>query len=151
MNKKNTTKQPTVALTTLGCKVNQYETASFQTGFADKGLSQVDFSQPADIYVINTCAVTAKAGAQSRQLIRRALRSNPAARFVVTGCYAQVAEEEIRKLVNGPVTIIANNNKDLLVEKALMAAGLQYRTISAMTKISVNWRCGSLATAPGPF
>ena len=119
MIKKNHTKQPTVALTTLGCKVNQYETASFQTGFAEKGLSQVDFSQPADIYVINTCAVTAKAGAQSRQLIRRALRSNPAARFVVTGCYAQVAEEEIRKLVNGPVTIIANNNKDLLVEKAI--------------------------------
>jgi threonylcarbamoyladenosine tRNA methylthiotransferase MtaB len=119
MIKKYDTKQPTVALTTLGCKVNQYETASFQTGFAEKGLSLVDFSQPADIYVINTCAVTAKAGAQSRQLIRKALRSNPAARFVVTGCYAQVAEEEIRKLVNGPVTIIANNNKDLLVEQAL--------------------------------
>ena len=119
MNKTSDTKQPTVALSTLGCKVNQYETASFQTGFAEKGLSQVDFSQAADIYVINTCAVTAKAGAQSRQLIRRALRSNPDARFMVTGCYAQVAAEEIRKLVNGPVTIIGNNNKHLLVEKAL--------------------------------
>jgi len=119
MNKTSDTKQPTVALSTLGCKVNQYETAAFQTGFTEKGLSQVDFSQAADIYVINTCAVTAKAGAQSRQLIRRALRANPEARFVVTGCYAQVAADEIRKLVNGPVTIIGNNNKHLLVEKAL--------------------------------
>jgi threonylcarbamoyladenosine tRNA methylthiotransferase MtaB len=119
MNQTSDTKQPTVALSTLGCKVNQYETASFQTGFAERGLSQVNFSQAADIYVINTCAVTAKAGAQSRQLIRKALRSNPAARFVVTGCYAQIAAKEIRKLVNGPVTIIGNNNKHQLVEKAL--------------------------------
>ena len=112
----------TVALSTLGCKVNQYESAAFQTGFDEKGLTLVPFSQAADIYVINTCAVTAKAGAQSRQLIRRALRANPAARFVVTGCYAQIAADEIRNLVNGPVTIVGNSSKHLLVETAL--AGL---------------------------
>jgi threonylcarbamoyladenosine tRNA methylthiotransferase MtaB len=113
---------PTVALSTLGCKVNQYESAAFQTGFVEKGLTLVPFSQSADIYVINTCAVTAKAGAQSRQQIRRALRANPAARFVVTGCYAQIAADEIRALVNGPVAIVGNSNKHLLVETAL--AGL---------------------------
>jgi threonylcarbamoyladenosine tRNA methylthiotransferase MtaB len=114
--------RPTVALSTLGCKVNQYESAAFQTGFVEKGFTLVPFSQAADIYVINTCAVTAKAGAQSRQLIRRALRANPAARFVVTGCYAQIAADEIRALVNGQVAIVGNSSKHLLVETAL--AGL---------------------------
>jgi len=121
-NKKSAKGNSTVALSTLGCKVNQYESAAFQTGFVEKGLTLVPFSQAADIYVINTCAVTAKAGAQSRQLIRRALRANPAARFVVTGCYAQIAADEIRDLVNGPVTIVGNGGKRLLVETAL--AGL---------------------------
>jgi threonylcarbamoyladenosine tRNA methylthiotransferase MtaB len=111
--------QQTAFITTLGCKVNQYESAAFQTGFQEKGLLLVDFSRPADIYVINTCAVTAKAGAQSRQLIRRALRANPTARFIVTGCYAQVAAAEIRDIVGDHALIIGNNQKHLLVERSL--------------------------------
>ncbi|MDD5758600.1 MAG: tRNA (N(6)-L-threonylcarbamoyladenosine(37)-C(2))-methylthiotransferase MtaB [Desulfobulbaceae bacterium] len=109
----------TVAITTLGCKVNQYESASFASGFEAQGLDVVPFGGPADIYVINSCAVTAKAGAQSRQLIRRALRANPGARVVVTGCYAQVATQEVLDLAEQPVCLVGNENKHLLVEIAL--------------------------------
>jgi len=108
-----------VAITTLGCKVNQYESASFTSRFQEQGVEVVPFGQPAEIYVINSCAVTAKAGAQSRQLIRRALRANPEARVVVTGCYAQVASQEVLELAERPICLVGNENKHLLVEIAL--------------------------------
>jgi threonylcarbamoyladenosine tRNA methylthiotransferase MtaB len=108
-----------VALATLGCKVNQYESASFASGFEEGGAELVSFAGPADIFVINTCAVTAKAGAQSRQLIRRALRANPEARIVVTGCYAQIAAGQIVELSERPICIVGNGHKDMLVEVAL--------------------------------
>lgn len=108
-----------VAIATLGCKVNQFESASFASGFTELQCDLVPFSQPADIYVINTCAVTARAGQQSRQLIRRAMRANPEARLVITGCYAQVSAYDILEIVDNPVCIIGNGNKHLLVEKAL--------------------------------
>ena len=73
--KKSKDNLKTVAVATLGCKVNQCESASFQSSFEEQGLTVSPFSKPADIYVINTCAVTAKAAAQSRQLIRRAQRT----------------------------------------------------------------------------
>lgn len=109
----------TVAIATLGCKVNQCESASFHESFQEKGYTVTPFSQSADIYVINTCAVTAKAAAQSRQLIRRAHRTNPGARVVVTGCYAQVAPEKIREILEGAATIVGNANKHQLLEAAL--------------------------------
>lgn len=112
-------KGPRVAVTTLGCKVNQFESASFLSGFEEQGAELVPFSQAADIYVINSCAVTAKAGAQSRQMIRRALRANPEARLVVTGCYAQVAAKDILGLADRPICIVGNGNKHHLVEIAL--------------------------------
>jgi len=115
-NKKN---QKTVAVATLGCKVNQYESAAFQSCFAEQGFTVNPFNTAADIYVINTCAVTAKAAAQSRQLIRRAQRTNPAAKVVVTGCYAQIAPEKIREIEQAPIVIVGNANKDQLLAAAL--------------------------------
>jgi threonylcarbamoyladenosine tRNA methylthiotransferase MtaB len=112
-------KQKTVAVTTLGCKVNQFESASFISRFKELGAEVVPFSQPADIYIINSCAVTGKAGAQSRQMIRRALRTNPAARVIATGCYTQIAPQEVQGLAEQPIHIIGNDNKDRLVEIAL--------------------------------
>lgn len=112
-----------VAIATLGCKVNQFESAAFLSDFEEKGLEQVDFSQPADIYVINTCAVTAKAAAQSRQLIRRALKNappgQPLPRVVVTGCYAQVAAQEILTLAPRTIRLVGNAAKDTLAAVAL--------------------------------
>lgn len=109
----------TVALTTLGCKVNQFETASFSSRFKEQGIEVLPFSQKADIYVVNTCAVTGKAGSQSRQLIRRALRTNPEARIIVTGCYAQIATQDVLELADQPICIVGNGNKHLLVDIAL--------------------------------
>src|SRR3990172_9995419 len=67
-----------VAFATLGCKVNQAESDQFARGFAAAGLRIVDFDQPADAYIINTCTVTHVADRKSRQLIRQARRANPA-------------------------------------------------------------------------
>lgn len=109
-----------IAVTTLGCKVNQFESAAFLSDFArHPEVALVPFSEPADVYVVNTCAVTAKAGAQSRQLIRRALRANPEARLVVTGCYAQVAAQEIMEIADCPICIVGNAFKHRLVEVVL--------------------------------
>ncbi len=113
------TSRPRVAIATLGCKVNQFESASFSTSFTDKGAELVPFSRQADIYVINTCAVTGKAASQSRQMIRRALRANPRARVVVTGCYAQVASRDVCSLGDEPLCIVGNGCKDQLVDIAL--------------------------------
>ena len=112
-------KEIKVAITTLGCKVNQYESASFLSAFKARGVEIVPFSQPADIYVVNTCAVTNKAGAQSRQTIRKALKNNDKARVVVTGCYSQVAALDILEIVDQPVCIVGNGYKHLLVDFAL--------------------------------
>jgi threonylcarbamoyladenosine tRNA methylthiotransferase MtaB len=85
----------TVACSTLGCKVNQYETSAIERLFAEKGYEITDFDHRADVYVINTCTVTHMGDRKSRQLIRRATRLNPDATIVVTGCYAQTAPGEI--------------------------------------------------------
>ncbi|MDH3393960.1 MAG: tRNA (N(6)-L-threonylcarbamoyladenosine(37)-C(2))-methylthiotransferase MtaB, partial [Desulfobulbaceae bacterium] len=109
----------TVAVATLGCKVNQYESASFQTGFEDLGLKLVEMSAKPDVCVINTCAVTGKAGAQSRRLVRKILREHPKARVVVTGCFAQIASQEIVELADRPICIVGNGYKHILVDIAV--------------------------------
>ncbi len=108
-----------VIINTLGCKVNQFESASFLCGFEESGCRAAKAGEDADIVVINTCAVTAKAGAQSRQTIRRLIRRHPEAKVVVTGCYAQMAANEIAEMLETPISIIGNGNKHLLVETAL--------------------------------
>lgn len=108
-----------IAIATLGCKVNQFESASFASAFTEAGCELVPFSGPADVYVINTCSVTGRAGQQSRQLMRRAMKANPAARLVVTGCYAQMDSGQILDIVDTPLVIVGNGNKHLLVETAL--------------------------------
>ncbi|MDH3329504.1 MAG: tRNA (N(6)-L-threonylcarbamoyladenosine(37)-C(2))-methylthiotransferase MtaB [Desulfobulbaceae bacterium] len=108
------------AITTLGCKVNQFESASFISFLSEAGCEMVPFSSPADIYIINTCAVTGRAGQQSRQLIRRAMKTNPEARIVVTGCYAQMDPQKVLEITENPLCIVGNGNKHLLVD-AVMA------------------------------
>ena len=88
----------TIALYTLGCKVNQYETEAVLESFLQNGFSCVDFSDHADVYIVNTCTVTGLGDRKSRQIIRRAKAVNPDAVLVVMGCYAQTAEKEIMKI-----------------------------------------------------
>lgn len=99
-----------VAITTLGCKINQFESAAMAETLGKEGFLVVPFEAEADIYVINTCTVTAKTDAESRRLIRRAGRRNPAAKIVVTGCYAQVAFEQLREM-SGVDLILGNVEK----------------------------------------
>lgn len=108
-----------IAITTLGCKVNQFESASFVSSLIEAGCAIVPFSSCADIYIINTCAVTGRAGQQSRQLIRKAMHTNPEARLVVTGCYAQMDPQKILGITENPLCIVGNGNKHLLVDAAL--------------------------------
>ena len=89
-----------VAFYTLGCKVNQYETNGMIQAFLEKGYEIVDFSEKADIYVINTCTVTSMSDKKSRQMIRRTKQLNPDATVVAVGCYAQVAKNKIKKIKN---------------------------------------------------
>jgi threonylcarbamoyladenosine tRNA methylthiotransferase MtaB len=79
-----------VAVATLGCKVNQYDTASIETRLQKDGCTLVPFAPGADVYVVNSCTVTDRADAESRQLARRARRFNPTARVIMTGCFAQI-------------------------------------------------------------
>ena len=84
-----------VGLTTLGCKVSQYETEAVAEAFEARGFLLRSFSEICDVYVINTCTVTAEADAKSRKAIRRARRQNPDAKILVMGCYSERAAEEV--------------------------------------------------------
>lgn len=104
-----------IAFTTLGCKVNMYDTEAMLEMFAKKGYEIVEFDDFADIYVINTCTVTNFGDKKSRQIIRRAKRQNPQAIVVATGCYAQVAPDEVEK-IQGINIVIGTKNRSEIVE-----------------------------------
>lgn len=82
---------PTAAFTTLGCKVNQYETQRILDDFEARGFAITEFNAMADVYVINTCSVTQAAERKSRQMVRKVARQNPNAVVVMTGCYGEMA------------------------------------------------------------
>ena len=83
------------AITTLGCKVNQYDSAMIEARLGEAGLERCGFDQVADVYVVNTCTVTDRADAESLKLARRARRLNPRARVIMTGCLAQASPEKL--------------------------------------------------------
>lgn len=88
----------TFYIKTLGCKVNQYESDGICLSLEKKGLEKTQNATCADIYIINTCAVTSKAGMQSRQAIRKIIRENPQAKVIVTGCHAQTDPDQIKAI-----------------------------------------------------
>jgi threonylcarbamoyladenosine tRNA methylthiotransferase MtaB len=104
----------TVAFYTLGCKANQLETSTLANQFQDQGWNLVPFDEAAEVYVVNTCTVTERSDQESKRIIRRARLSNPNARIAATGCYAQVAPDELAAL-DGVSFVIGNNFKDQLV------------------------------------
>ena len=89
---------PIVAFQTFGCKLNQSETASLVREFEERGYRVASPGEPADVFVINTCTVTGRTDAKCRQTIRQVLRHSPETTVVVTGCYSQVAAEEISRI-----------------------------------------------------
>ena len=112
---------PKVALTTLGCKVNQFETETMEGLFKKQSYEIVPFTEAADFYVINTCSVTSLGEKKSRQLIRRAKRQNEQAIIAVTGCYSQVAPEEI-KAIDGVRVVLGTKERAHIVDYVEQAA-----------------------------
>ena len=104
-------------ISTLGCKVNQYETQAMETWLAEQGVESAAPGEPADLILVNTCAVTAESERKSRQIIRRLREENPGAKIAVSGCYAQIAPEEIRKL--GVEVIYGSGDRKRFVEAAI--------------------------------
>ena len=105
-----------VAIATLGCKVNQYESSSIAEIFRARGYQVVDFKEKADVYVINTCTVTHMGDRKSRQLIRRAVKSNPEGLVVVAGCYSQVSPGEALE-IPGVDMVVGTAEKSGIVDR----------------------------------
>lgn len=105
----------TVALYTLGCKLNFSETSTIGNEFLQNGFTKVEFNESAHVYVINTCTVTENAEKDCRQIVRRALRQNPDAYIIVTGCYAQLRADEIAK-IPGVDAVLGSNEKFKIFE-----------------------------------
>lgn len=103
-----------VAFTTLGCRVNQYESEAMTEKFIREGYEIVSFDNFADVYVINTCTVTNAGDKKSRQMIGRARRLNEDAIIAVVGCYSQIAPEEVAK-VQGVDVVLGTRNKGEVV------------------------------------
>ena len=121
-----------VAIYTLGCKVNQYETQAMEQELQRRGHTLVDFESPADAYIINTCSVTAVSDKKSRQMIRRAKSRNPQAVVAACGCYVQTHTPEAQELgidLNYNVEIetasVLSKGADTLIEQITVDRDLQ--------------------------
>lgn len=108
----------TVAITTLGCKVNQYDSEAIAAQFQKAGFEVVPFEDVADVYVINTCTVTRMGDKKSRQFIRRAHSRNPDALIVATGCYAQASPREVAALP-GVCVVSGTYDRERIVQAVL--------------------------------
>ncbi|MEG6585819.1 tRNA (N(6)-L-threonylcarbamoyladenosine(37)-C(2))-methylthiotransferase MtaB [Dendrosporobacter sp. 1207_IL3150] len=124
---------PRVALTTLGCKVNQFETEVMEGLFKKRNYEIGEFNEPADVYVINTCSVTHLGEKKSRQLIRRATRLNPNAIIAVTGCYSQISPEQVES-IPGVNVIIGTKDRHKIVDLVEEVVG-NHRQVNVVTDI----------------
>ena len=111
------------ALLTLGCKLNFAETATYERGLLAAGMEIVPWSRQADVYLINTCSVTATSDSKSRNLIRKVHRVNPAAHIVVTGCSAELRRAAIER-IEGVSRVFGAREKDRVVPETLALLGL---------------------------
>ncbi|HEY1372937.1 MAG TPA: tRNA (N(6)-L-threonylcarbamoyladenosine(37)-C(2))-methylthiotransferase MtaB [Candidatus Binatia bacterium] len=102
-----------IAITTLGCKINQYDSAVIQSRLEGRH-AIVPFEDEADFYIVNACTVTDRADWEARQLVRRAKRRSPAARVLITGCYAQVSPAEVARVADVDYVVGLNRMDDLV-------------------------------------
>jgi threonylcarbamoyladenosine tRNA methylthiotransferase MtaB len=140
----------TVAFVTLGCKTNLLESSALAEAFGGLGWHVVSQDDPAALYVFNTCTVTERADAEARRLIRKLRRQQPGARIAVTGCYAQVAPQELAA-IDGVDFVIGNNLKNQLAQLVAVDHA-QYRSPwpnEAMVLVDEFEKSRELATATG--
>ena len=107
-----------IAFTTLGCKLNYAETSTYERGFIAAGWEVVPWSSVADVYLVNSCSVTEMAEKKSRNYIRRAHKTAPDAKIVVTGCYAQLRGDKLLE-IDGVWKVFGANEKGVLVQTVL--------------------------------
>ena len=112
---------PKFSITTLGCKVNQAESEAIAQDLMFSEWSTTSDCDKAEVCIVNTCTVTQKASMQSRQAIRKAIRSNPKARIIVTGCYAQTAPQEINR-IDG-VDYVVGHDKKMSISRLINPKG----------------------------
>ena len=111
------------AIATLGCKVNQYDSAIIEDRLRAQGMQRAEFNEVADFYIVNTCTVTDRADAESRRLARRARRLNPGARIVATGCLAQASPEVLARVPEIDRVIGLGRLDDLIRAASTVATG----------------------------
>ena len=138
-----------VGLYTLGCKVSLYETEAVAESFAERGFEVCDFNSVCDVYVINTCTVTAESDAKSRKYIRRAIRKNPSAVVIVMGCYSQRDPEAVAK-IDGVSAVIGTQDKMRCVEIAeeMLNSEFGMRLNSEFEIRNSKWSSSSTASGP---
>ena len=136
-----------VATHTLGCKLNFAETSHLQRKFSDAGFNIVSYKEKADLYIINTCTVTAVAEKKCRNAIRQARSQNPSAVIAVIGCFAQNGEQQVAAIPG--VDIIVGNDRKMLLPELVQ----QYMRERAQDGRSRAVLCPAIreATAPVPF
>src|SRR5947209_1173438 len=115
MQKHPLSETTTFAVATLGCKVNQADSEAISEQMSSAGFAQRDFSESADVFIVNTCTVTHLGDRSSRQLISQARRRHPDALLVVTGCYAELNPQAVAALP-GVNLVVGNSGKDTLVD-----------------------------------
>ena len=140
-----------IAFQTLGCKLNYAETSTYERGFVAAGWEVVPWQDRADVYLINTCAVTEHAEKKARNLIRKMHRTAPEAAIVVTGCYAELRREQIEAL-EGVVRVFGAAEKGKVVPDTIacvgvapsdagQAAGSQKRVLAARSQPAPLRKC----------
>jgi threonylcarbamoyladenosine tRNA methylthiotransferase MtaB len=124
-----------VAYCTFGCRLNQYDTETIRTLLEDVGeWRTVPFNEEADVYVVNTCSVTAKADARARNMIRRIHGERPGARIVATGCYAQRAPEDLAALPGVSLVLGAADRERVTDEMADLRPGRVRMAVSPIAE-----------------
>lgn len=136
-----TSERKKIAFLTLGCKLNYAETSTYERGFIEAGLEVVPWNEKADIYLVNTCSVTATSDAKSRNLIRKVHRVNPEAALIVTGCSAQLRRNEI-EAIPGVTRVFGCDEKSLVVPCTLEAAGLGCAVSAPAEEVFAAWSSG---------
>ena len=136
----------TVSFATLGCRLNQVDTQQIQTLLEARGFRTVNFDEPADVVVVNTCTVTARAELSDRQTIRRAARVSPRATLVVTGCWAQTSPGEVAGLA-GVDLVVGNGDKHRLPELVERAVADRIQ-VADRVQVSDIARARTLEVAP---
>lgn len=130
-----------IAFLTLGCKLNYAETSTYERAFVEAGFEVVKWNEAADVYLINTCSVTATSDSKSRNLIRKVHRVNPNAHIVVTGCSAELRRAEI-EAIEGVSRVFGATQKSLVVPKTLEDLSIDSHCPSSVSPVFAAYSTG---------